>query len=943
MKNILLLFVLSFWLIPNATAQLDLIEDIQECIFDLQNETDTTDLVDYAPNGLAFTPKGDLRMLVIYVNFSTSTAQDHDDLDGWPFNSEFPVLEDNVTSVVDLNTGELAFAHDEFSDFSSLGSPSTTAYRNLSEYYYHMSNGAFRLYVETIKDPVTGTPKSITIDPSQTTDPGNVNVLAKTVIETIATTYPTYDWSRFDLRGGTPSWDQDLSTPCDNNDPNNLCDNKLDYVFIIYRNSNCWEPHPNGAANISDANHPGCGAASGWPGGVASLGTNASIGGGYTVGRGFRRHHLKNSRYYTNVSLPIHEIGHTYMSASHTGRANGVHGKYFFSNYAWSMTSGYYSVNALANAYERWYSGWTEITHDLDGSQSSSGTYILRDYMDYNESMRIKIPHTADQFIWLENHANPNPFYERIILRKDKNGDDIPMQTEGLYGFVERIAPTRFDINRFVFGNNGIKIIHGKGNHDYKFNGFYQAPYLWPASPAVMKLDKLRENPYGGHNEASHFRLDLLPEGNPDGEITHDPDANRGGPNEGYAIWEVDDQAVYGWMLPDVKLPNRKLSAFSNPALTNFQEYISAYDVLSPIVLHSLSVTPTASSKGDYSIVVDYNDGNIENDFRMTGNVLLPSNESIKLNPSKVLTLNRTETPNVSKSSSVSDNTFYDQSVFILEEESSLTLQTKSRLILDEGTTMIVEGDSELNFDSKAALFIRNGSLLCIKEFANINFGLFSRIVVEDGYLVVHPSIDISSNVQFSGDHFVNPIISNVVNFCGTTNNPEHLHSTDGTYVSGLVCNNTVMLNNTDRVKLTSEEFIQIDSDFEVPVGAFFDAEILTIADDCDKQFYFGTNTPTEEGGDSSSDDRTKKESLPAFHVNVIPNPSNGNFEVQIDKTLASFTYTLFDFSGNVVLENRKQNANLFSIAQSGLLAGIYILEVVSQNDVVSVKVVVNK
>jgi len=935
MKKLYILLIVAISSVTLLQAQEDAqayFESIFECGMEENNAYHISSMAASSENGYQFTPKGDLRALVVYVDwdfdafgnipaYNQANASEYP-MEEWDFGNQFP--DNNVDS-----NGDIIWGHQNFNEFSPLGNPASDANENLSEFYYHMSDGKFRMYFETLKD-ANGNATNVVVDPVNPAT--GVFYTSQSQIDTqvfakISSDYPQ-DWSRFDIRPDMPFFNNDASETLDclsQDPPTCNSNNVIDYIVMIYRNTKYqW----GAKAPIQGA-------------GTGSSGVSTKpLDNGYSTGPRASWHNFYKGR-YSLMKLLIHEISHGYYSAPHYAAANDVHGKYFHSNYLSNNMTGIGLMATTSNAWERWFSGWTEITHDVDNSIIAPTTYTLKGFHEDSESMRVKLPFAEDQYIWFENRkSSTNPFYDILTFTQDSNGSTIPKQGSGLYAYVERVAGSRADVSGvYGRGANGLKMINGCGNFDYEFDGYYPAPYYWPSSPDVMRVNNSGVNAYNGQHTASFFRHDY----DDSGVIDHSSNAGGFGTNEGDELMEVGQQVVWGQRAPYVKLPMQKLSAFTNPPLSNFQEISTGLNTLSPMVLHSLSISPvTVGYNSDINITVDYNDGHIQDDFRMTGNVYLPGGESITLNHAKELLLNKTKSP--SKNQAV-DGSFSDPTVFIAADNGSFTAINNSTIILDEGTTMIYESGSTLNMQSTAKLYVRNGSLLCLKTGANINLSPGAQIIVEDGSIEIGLGINIAANVIYTSDYIAPVQHYTTLDWCGPTSNPEHKHSTDGTYIDSFSCGTlSIDLAPTAVVKLTSETEIEITGILNIPAGAYFETEILYWADDCDKTFFFGTNgVPVPFTGSGGDEERFEQKDKPPFEVAILPNPSNGNFEVQIDKTLASFTYTLFDFSGNVVLENTKQNTNLFSIAQSGLLTGIYILEVVSNNDVVSVKVIVNK
>lgn len=705
-----LLYLLS-WLLLGTAVQAQHSED-DHSHDDLIIEPDSRAL-NYVPNGYLFTPKGDLRVLVVYIDFDIpERAADDYPIGMWPFGQEFP------TNHVNETTGEILWGHDEFSDFSPLGSPVSGDQKNVSELFYHNSRGNFKIYFETLMDPATGLPTNVTVSPdlSVLNSRAAINEL---VFKKIRDDYPQ-DWSRFDYRGPRPFFDYDASANFD--DIVSEADSRLDYMVFVYRYNKGW------ANQFMSA-----------PGNAQSTTFSLPLNSPYIGGAVASLHDLTNSNNKFFERL-LHEMGHAIYTAPHYVQANNHSGSYFYCTHYNSMVLGVGAVNSTMNALERWLMGWSEITHDLDASMGPAATFRIQDFMDTGDAMRIKMPHTTDQHLWLVYHDdNTNPFYDRRLWQNDALGNPIPLQPKGLYGFVERMTPTRSIPGTLYSKSNTLKAINGEGNYDFTFDSYINRPYFYDND--VLNVTKGEANPYRGQNSTTYFRHDF----NTDAAITY----NNGSPNEGDEIIEIDGQPVFGFLAGDITLPEKKLSAFTNPPLSNFMELSRDTTVLkmTPMLLHSLSIISNSTSGGLMQVTVDYNDGHIEDDFRMTGNMFLPTNENITLNESKDLEIDKSGSPNIHVQQP--DGSFVTPSVFVADTGSTFNMDDRSRVFLRDETTMIIKDGASLNMDFKSKILIKSGSVLCIKEGANVNLDPEAKIVVNGGTLEVHPSIDLSANVDY--------------------------------------------------------------------------------------------------------------------------------------------------------------------------------------------------
>ncbi|GGG27287.1 hypothetical protein GCM10011344_30100 [Dokdonia pacifica] len=861
--------------------------------------------------GQDFTPSGDLKALVIFVDFVGSDSGPDGNgglhpLNRWPA-GELPV------GIFDSATNSLTYAHDDVSDLSPIGNPDTNAFSNISEYYYHMSEGSFRFLMEPLKDD-NGNAILIQVDASQVNFYANINNL---VFQEIATLFPNRDWASlgFDIRGDAPNFEEDQSATFANPQP----DGQLDFSIIMYRNRNSWNPHPVANGGPSPAST-----------GIAGIGGNFTVNNSFTAREGFTYVQTSTNR-GSAMALFLHELGHNFIDLSHTSLANQVHGEYFHATNNWGMMN-FAQGPSISNAWERWYNGWIDIEHDVNNA-TDNGTYILNDYMSSGDVMRLKLPRIKDQFLWLTNRSDAtNPFYNRAFNSAIEVVDDVVISRindtdpRGLFGFFERVAPQRSDVDRFEFGANGIKVMSGKGYYDLKL----QEAEPTTGNRTTVNLLKDLPNPYGEEGEFTGYRFDVFDIDGVADRINYNRSSNSTAGNspdkrnEHGQVINIDNQNVFSRKLLNSQLPDRKYSVFTNPPITNFIQYSDTQDVLSPVILHSLSfISQTIGNQ--VSITVNYDDGHIEDDFRMTGNIFLPSNEDIVLDTNVTLTVNRSGTNN--KRNKDTNGTYINETVFIAAANASFESSNDSTVILDEASTTIFEEDSELIMGSDARIIIRGGALLCIKT-TDVTLDPTARIIVEDGFLNISSGIDISANVE--GSIFPFPTIANNITFCNSSiTGPIHLHSIYQTNTGNVFCGNDVTVDVSDDVRLTSEQLIVIEPGFEAVPGSFFEAEIRTeIPQDCDIEFFFGVDgEPGVNGFKGRNQTFNNLQNGKSLAISVYPNPSKDIFNVEIMDAKGPFTYQLKNLSGVTLLEDQTSTTN-FRIDAKHLKKGVYVLMV---------------
>ncbi len=712
MRNLLLLILIG--LLGACSSTKELLHSNSFAARDFDARLLDTTAEDSSVFGRYFFPQGDLRALVIYVDFEAEymAPEIHDDLRYWPLGEEFPHFEGQSIIQEDQS---LIWGYQQASDFANFDPNSPENLNNLSAFFYQMSAGKFRFYFETLKHPNTQKAISIKIDPRGIpASAGGRNELNKRVFEKIREIYPDdYNWSRFDSRKNHPNY-KALSAS-DFSAENEYADHELDFVIMLFRHSPSWNPHPTG--NKSSI---------GWRKAIMGTGTDEVI--GYAdetpikVGSQGIRVFNTHRRLHEEMEIVLHEIGHAMLSLPHYTISNRAEGNYLFYSNGWGMMDTYSKTMSIANAWERWYAGWTEITHDITPANVQDSVYLLRDYMKHHESMRIKLLHTEDEFLWIENRAETSPFYGRPLHNTDRYGKPIPQKRKGIFAFTEKVAASRsqtFSTN--TQGTNGIKVLYGKGNYDYVVDDFYLRHYAW--NNEVLNVEDYGENPYGGQNEAMLLRHDF----NENGKIERKTGSNGagGGYIDAKQVYEIGQEMMRGNYMPNTPIELPKISAFTNPPITNFQPMDWKENLLAPVLLHSLSLTFSTNEAGELQVKINYQDGLIEEDFRMTGPVVLPSGEVIKLAKNTELLMNKSKTLNRIKAIEGS---------FI--EHTSLVVETESELQLNEASTWKIKDDTQVYFAAKSKLTMHADAKIILDTTAKLEWN-------ENTVFDLHPSAEV--------------------------------------------------------------------------------------------------------------------------------------------------------------------------------------------------------
>ena len=176
----------------------------------------STNSVPFSYFGDVHTPKGDLHILIIFVIYNPGI-----DVPDPAWGTIWPDDASALPTFAKPPIGQPTLPNELFNT-----DPTTIAYpnsvQNLSEYYYVMSGGAFRLTADVY-------PTQVRVDyvSPPIADFTRLDIMNKQALAWIAANDPTFDWSKYDNRTNFPfySSDNQASGP----------DNKIDYVVFMHR------------------------------------------------------------------------------------------------------------------------------------------------------------------------------------------------------------------------------------------------------------------------------------------------------------------------------------------------------------------------------------------------------------------------------------------------------------------------------------------------------------------------------------------------------------------------------------------------------------------------------------------------------------------------------------------------------------------------------------
>jgi len=655
--------------------------------------------------GKTTTPKGNLHAIIVFVQFEDEQLNY---VPNWTYGS-FPTW---------------AMSEELFNvSLDSIGNKD-----NLSKWYNDMSLGQFKFTAEVYPSLIT-VPSGMMIE-----EDINHSVFSK--MDSIQQ-YSIFDWSKFDKRQNRPNF------LFDNTDTINYPrDNKIDFVIALHRKPGTLGGDADGADTYSFTDTIGS----------------------YIVADGFEITKMGGGDIGSIKSLFIHEFGHAIYDAPHCGGANsGVTGKRFHTNSMWCMsTTNQSRIFNTVNAWERWHLGWNTITHDLKDT-TDNGSYIIQDFITSGDAIRIKIPHT-NQFLWIENHQKLNT-YDMYGWDNDGYSNPIIYPDKGIYMYIEDLSPTLSKVTYSGHANK-LKVLHGNGHYDYTVSANSVPAPEWWGDPA-FDFTEVAQNSFGEHHQASFLRFDY----NNNGIInyTNNHEGVTLPTNEMYRMYRKNGGVVYGPPGENMAfIVGDKVGLGNNPAIANIQYYNSITKEVDPIHIHNVTVNVESydTLTGNYQLKILFNDTEINNDIRWTGNLKLTQDTLNPINNPQQITLKSGNTITLDQSLTASRETP------VTQPDGSKLFVNPTILSLESGTITTIESGSELLVVKGSTLHIKSGATVIVKGTGKIT-------ISPDAYLCVENGANIELQNSASVLHFntnsigINPrlaISGNCIDYCAIAN-----------------------------------------------------------------------------------------------------------------------------------------------------------------------------
>ncbi|MEM6346701.1 MAG: hypothetical protein AAF927_22635 [Bacteroidota bacterium] len=628
----------------------------------------------FSYHGNVHTPKGDLHTLVVFIRYDEVSLMKDDAI--WPDKSE-----EGVLPKIAMGAQNQLF-YDNPADI--VGGDK----QNISDYFYAMSGGAFRITADIF-------PIQVPVKFIRETR-GNFfkrqSEMNTAAIRWIEENYPDFDWSRYDNRTNHPDYRYDNS--------NSAPDSIIDYIVFMHR--------ANGST--------GMGASS-----SINLRNGYKIRNGHTGIKSYRdRKH--------NLEYFKHEFAHNLYDCPHYLGANSADGNRYYTQKGWGLMAAWHSPFFTANAWEAWWLGWIKPQE-----VRQNGVYQLNDYLVGRDAIRIPIPGSRHT-LWIENHQKLNHWDDKLFFKDPNQGH--PQSAPGIYMYVvaepgaDRKSPQLKPFDRRQA--NFIRMLNGQGNADYRFTGdsISTGYFMGPV------METMQQNPFAGQNAFQFIRADY----NKDGRIlvgmSHG-NSDSGG-REQMDIW---NECIHGENICTLAGTGSEKDALGVGdevglsgifPVTNFPAYTRAGQVMEASIITGISVRIISQeASGSYQLEINFDDFNVRKDQRWCGPLILPASDNpqrsdtyLKIAKGTTLSLDLSGTPN-REAPHPETETF--------ATPTAMTVSANRGIRLESGSELIIENFSHLSLIGNAQLIVSKGAKLTIRKQGLLILNDISQLIVERG------------------------------------------------------------------------------------------------------------------------------------------------------------------------------------------------------------------
>lgn len=470
-----------------------------------------------------------------------------------------------------------------------------------------------------------------------------------------------------------------------------------------------------------------------------------------------------------NMQGVDHEFAHQLLGNNSFHATGGNHFGHSYTCTFMGRQSGYGIMTSRSsfnttNGFERWRLGWTSDYYNYFGFiiqangtssdiEKSDGpkTFYLRDFVTTGDVIRIKLPYKdrdecSNQHIWLENHQvgrnEKEDFFKNSYLSCKDAG------TPGIYSYLQVGKDTIESINEDAVWPNdetdNIRMFDAEGNYNMIYSGLSNDCAGWDANRKNFKY--VEANPLSGQNDYTPL-WDIRTTNTLGGayeNIVHVKELSGGSIANGWPrLGENSDAFIHGSVMdissnpPPVNAVTNYVKQgsgiLSNDLSVDIKENKTIYLTGLSIKMYEDGTSSFGNGCKIFKVEIDWDDYDVKNDVRWTGNICLK--EQLNLLANKTILLNQSTVPTEIIRSTITGE-FTPATYLSCDENSLFKMQNNSKLTLSELSTIEFHENSDLQMFSGSELFVGDGCKFKVNDNADILLSDNSKLLFACGSII---------------------------------------------------------------------------------------------------------------------------------------------------------------------------------------------------------------
>lgn len=730
------------------------------------------DIVYDSRNGSSLSPHGYLRVLIIFAEIEYDIHPEKDPNptgnNNWPVGS-FPVWKDTLFDI-SIPTGQCQGSITQYFNEVSFGD-----YYVLGDYLVKSSHDTSIFRIKE-SDGYTYT--------QQTGNVAETILCSKINQEMTNGLITAHGLSIIDFDHWTKTNPGEPKITPSNDNPH-----KFDYVVFIWRNR---------IYNNKNMNNTG----------YSGTGSNLNL-------FGYGIDYCMNIGTFSRCPTTIirHEYAHGLLGGNNFHTAGGGKQTDYFIPFTggWSLLGLSGSSLQCCNAWDRYRLGWKPSgcsfdigTHDSNNTNyvngdlntlnvSDTGVYYLRDFIQYGDAIRIKLPYTDSlseyqEYLWLENHTGSTSNFDKWQYEQDATC--VNNFSGGLMSYIQIDKNTRVsNVQNDVYGGYGgytrPLIANGFCDRSYENDSTFCYCVYWDSTNAFIRD---LPNPFTGGSDEEKYAFDR----NHDDLLLYNDMMDNFIEKTSNNIY-LDSLYTLGHNSHIFTINgNNKIGISTNPSTATMMNMVRPYNQtnrdnknLRTTYLNGISIEILEQDvNGNIKVRVRFDDVDIDNNVRwcsdsiVLNEIATQSGYSLNVKKGKSITLDQ----GLTATRMTDPITFNDQKIFAspttftiqpdvkihIDTTASIVLENSSKLHMREGALCRIEDEgfievksgtvfqmddcSSLEIRGNGLLIVRDGAELRISNHAYINANgtqniiMGNNVIIPEGYAnplaLIEPAID---------------------------------------------------------------------------------------------------------------------------------------------------------------------------------------------------------